>query len=43
MDFIANGLANGRMARILGVVEAPKRECLAMGSGRGTRAARQAD
>lgn len=43
MDFIADGLANGRMVRILSVVDAFTRECLALeadtslGSGRVTR------
>jgi putative transposase len=43
MDFIVNGLANGRMVRILSVVDAFTRECLALesdvslGSGRVTR------
>jgi hypothetical protein len=43
MDFIVDGLANGRTVRILSVVEVPKRECLALGSGGGARAARHAD
>ena len=40
MDFIVDGLANGRMVRILSVVDAYTRECLALeadvslGSGR---------
>jgi putative transposase len=44
MDFIVDGLANGRMVRILSVVDAFTRECLALeadtslGSGRVTRA-----
>jgi putative transposase len=44
MDFIVDGLANGRMIRILSVVDAFTRECLALeadtslGSGRVTRA-----
>jgi len=44
MDFIIDGLATGRMVRILGVVDAYTRECLTMeadtslGSGRVTRA-----
>jgi len=43
MDFIVDGLANGRMVRILSVVDAFTRECLALeadtslGSGRVTR------
>ena len=43
MDFIVDGLANGRMVRILSVVDAYTRECLALeadtslGSGRVTR------
>jgi len=43
MDFIVDGLANGRMIRILSVVDAFTRECLALeadtslGSGRVTR------
>jgi hypothetical protein len=43
MDFIVDGLATGRMARILSVVDAYTRECLALeadtclGSGRVTR------
>jgi putative transposase len=43
MDFIVGGLANGRMVRILSVVDAYTRECLALeadvslGSGRVTR------
>ncbi len=43
MDFIVDGLATGRMVRILSVVDAYTRECLAleadtgMGSGRVTR------
>lgn len=43
MDFIVDGFANGRMARILSVVDAFTRECLALeadtslGSGRVTR------
>ena len=43
MDFVADGLANGRMVRILTVVDAYTRECLALeadfsfGSGRVTR------
>ena len=43
MDFIVDGLANGRMVRILSVVDACTRECLALeadvslGSGRVTR------
>jgi putative transposase len=43
MDFIIDGLANGRMVRILSVVDAFTRECLALeadtslGSGRVTR------
>ena len=42
MDFIVDGLANGRMVRILSVVDAFTRECLALeadtsvGSGRVT-------
>jgi hypothetical protein len=42
-NFIVDGLANGRMVRILSVVEVPKREYLALGGGRGARAARHAD
>jgi hypothetical protein len=42
-NFIVDGLANGRMVRILSVVEVPKRECPALGGGRGARAARHAD
>lgn len=44
MDFIVDGLANGRMIRILSVVDAFTRECLvleadtSLGSGRVTRA-----
>lgn len=44
MDFIVDGLANGRMVHILSVVDAFTRECLALeadtslGSGRVTRA-----
>jgi putative transposase len=44
MDFIVDGLANGRMVRILSVVDAFTRECLvleadtSLGSGRVTRA-----
>jgi putative transposase len=44
MDFIVDGLANGRMVRILSVIDAFTRECLALeadtslGSGRVTRA-----
>ena len=34
MDFVVDGLANGRMVRILSVVDAYTRECLALGSGR---------
>jgi putative transposase len=43
MDFIVDGLANGRTVRILSVVDAFTRECLALepdvslGSGRVTR------
>ena len=43
MDFIVDGLATGRMVRILSVVDAYTRECLALeadtslGSGRVTR------
>ena len=43
MDFIIDGLASGRMVRILSVVDAYTRECLALeadtslGSGRVTR------
>ncbi len=43
MDFIVDGLANGRMVRILSVVDAYTLECLALepdvslGSGRVTR------
>ena len=43
MDFIVDGLANGRMVRILSVVDVFTRECLALeadtclGSGRVTR------
>ena len=43
MDFIVDGLANGRMVRILSVVDAYTRECLvleadvSLGSGRVTR------
>ena len=43
MDFIVDGLANGRMVRILSVIDAFTRECLALeadtslGSGRVTR------
>ena len=43
MDFVVDGLANGRMVRILSVVDAFTRECLALeadtslGSGRVTR------
>jgi putative transposase len=43
MDFIIDGLATGRMMRILSVVDAYTRECLALeadtilGSGRVTR------
>ncbi len=43
MDFVVDGLANGRMVRILSVVDAYTRECLALeadvslGSGRVTR------
>ncbi len=43
MDFIVDGLATGRMVRILSVVDAYTRECLALdadsnlGSGRMTR------
>jgi putative transposase len=43
MDFSADGLASGRMVRILSVVDVYTRECLALeadtslGSGRGTR------
>ena len=43
MDFVADGLANGRMVRILTVVDADTRECVALeadfslGSGRVTR------
>ena len=33
MDFIVDGLANGRMVRILSVVDAFTRECLCAGSG----------
>jgi putative transposase len=45
MDFIVDGLATGRMVRILSVVDAYTRECLALeadtslGSGRVTRVA----
>jgi putative transposase len=47
MDFIVDGLANGRMIRILSVVDAYTRECLALvadtslGSGRVTRVLEQ--
>jgi putative transposase len=47
MDFIVDGLATGRMVRILSVVDAYTRECLALeadtslGSGRVTRALEQ--
>ena len=47
MDFIVDGLANGRMVRILSVVDAFTRECLALeadtslGSGRVTRVLEQ--
>ena len=47
MDFIVDGLANGRMVRILSVVDAYTRECLALeadvslGSGRVTRVLEQ--
>ena len=49
MDFIVDGLANGRMVRILSVVDAFTRECLALEAdtslGIGTRdaGARSAD
>lgn len=48
MDFIVDGLATGRMVRILSVVDAYTRECLALeadtslGSGRVTRMLEQA-
>jgi putative transposase len=32
MDFIVDGLATGRMVRILSVVDAYKSECLALGA-----------
>ena len=47
MDFIVDGLATGRMVRILSVVDAYTRECLALeadtslGSGRVTRVLEQ--
>lgn len=49
MDFIVDGLATGGMVRILSVVDAYARECLALeadtslGSGRVTRVAGAAD
>ena len=48
MDFVVDGLATGRMVRILSVVDAYTRECVALeadfslGSGRVTRALERA-